>query len=150
MKPSSWDKQLGLASPLERAARQSNQTDNPSKNVVGAGCQSPHPRPPEGRGEVYLLTSSFIGRVTRPVVDNQHGFTARCTIRLSRTKPTSQKTAWYSTCSLWTGQRCSKLPLINIDLGIRNQTYFVIGANRSLSKSGALALRTSTGNFGPS
>ena len=35
MKPSSWDKQLGLASPLERAARQSNQTDNPSKNVVG-------------------------------------------------------------------------------------------------------------------
>src|SRR5258708_23854121 len=65
MKPSSWDKQLGLASPLERAARQSNQTDNPSKNVVGAGCQSPHPRPPEGRGEVYLLTSSFIGGVAR-------------------------------------------------------------------------------------
>src|SRR5260370_38178360 len=65
MKPSSWDKQLGLASPLERAAHQSNQTDNPSKNVVGAGCQSPDPRPPEGRGEVYLLTSSFIGRVTK-------------------------------------------------------------------------------------
>src|SRR5260370_1569935 len=60
MKPSSWDKQLGLASPLERAARQSNQTDNPSKNVVGAGCQSPHPRPPEGRGAGYLFTSSFI------------------------------------------------------------------------------------------
>ena len=35
MKPSSWDKQLGLALPLERAAGQSNQTNNPSKNEVG-------------------------------------------------------------------------------------------------------------------
>jgi hypothetical protein len=31
MKPSSWDQQLGLALPLERAARQSNQT----KDEVG-------------------------------------------------------------------------------------------------------------------
>jgi hypothetical protein len=35
MKPSSWDKQLGLASPLESAASQSGQTNNPSKNEVG-------------------------------------------------------------------------------------------------------------------
>src|SRR6266851_8431096 len=34
MKPSSWDKQLGLASPRERAASQSDQTNNPSKNEV--------------------------------------------------------------------------------------------------------------------
>ena len=30
MKPSSWDKQLGLVSPLESAAIQSGQTNNPS------------------------------------------------------------------------------------------------------------------------
>ena len=35
MKPLSWDKQLGLALPLERAAGQSNQTNNPSKHEVG-------------------------------------------------------------------------------------------------------------------
>jgi|GEM_PF-4920120 len=34
MKPSSWDKQLGLASPRERAASQSDQTNIPSKNKV--------------------------------------------------------------------------------------------------------------------
>jgi hypothetical protein len=34
MKPSSWDKQVGLASPRECAARQSDQTNNPSKDVV--------------------------------------------------------------------------------------------------------------------
>jgi hypothetical protein len=34
MKPSSWDKQLGLASPWESAASQSDQTNTPSKNEV--------------------------------------------------------------------------------------------------------------------
>jgi hypothetical protein len=34
MKPSSWDKQLGLVSPRERAASQSDQTNTPSKNKV--------------------------------------------------------------------------------------------------------------------
>jgi hypothetical protein len=34
MKPLSWEKQLGLASPLECAAIQSNQTNNPSNNEV--------------------------------------------------------------------------------------------------------------------
>jgi hypothetical protein len=32
MKPLSWDKQLGLASPLKSAAGQSNETKNPSKD----------------------------------------------------------------------------------------------------------------------
>jgi hypothetical protein len=34
MKPSSWDKQLGLALPRDSAASQSDQTNNPSKNEV--------------------------------------------------------------------------------------------------------------------
>jgi len=63
MKPLSWDKQLGLASPLECAAIQSNQINNPSKNevgsVVGAGCKSPHPHLPEGRGEAFFLDILF-------------------------------------------------------------------------------------------
>ena len=37
MKPLSWDKQLGLASPLESAAGQSDQTNNPSMDKVEAG-----------------------------------------------------------------------------------------------------------------
>ena len=34
MKPSSGDKQVGLASPQESAASQSEKTNNPSKDVV--------------------------------------------------------------------------------------------------------------------
>src|SRR5437879_2349221 len=67
MKPSSWDKPLGLASPRESAASQSDQTNNPSKNEVrnevGLDVSTPHPHLPEGRGEVFSLTSLFIGRV---------------------------------------------------------------------------------------
>src|SRR6266436_1659930 len=67
MKPLSWDKQLGLASPRESAASQSDQTNNPSKNEVrnevGLDVRSPHPHLPEGRGESFFLTSSLIGRV---------------------------------------------------------------------------------------
>ena len=63
MKPSSWDKQLGLALPQECAASQSDQTVNPSKNEVrnggGAGCKSPHPHLSEGRGEVFSLDILF-------------------------------------------------------------------------------------------
>jgi len=55
MKPSSWDKQLGLASPLESAASQSGQTNNPSKNEAGLDA-SHHTRIfPRGRGEVFFL-----------------------------------------------------------------------------------------------
>jgi hypothetical protein len=35
MKPSRWDKQLGLASPLDYTAIPSGQTNNPSKHEVG-------------------------------------------------------------------------------------------------------------------
>jgi hypothetical protein len=65
MKPSSWDKQLGLASPLECATAQSNQTNNPSKNEVGneVGLDvSHHTRIPQRGGEMlFSLTSFFIG-----------------------------------------------------------------------------------------
>jgi len=61
MKPLSWDKQLGLALPLERAAGQSNQTNNPSKNEVGLDV-SHHTRVFSRGGEkFFFLTSSFIG-----------------------------------------------------------------------------------------
>jgi len=61
MKPSSWDKQLGLASPREYAAGQSNQTNNPSKNEVGLDV-SHHTRIFSRGGEkLFLLTSFFIG-----------------------------------------------------------------------------------------
>jgi len=63
MKPSSWDKQLGLALLQEHAASQSNQTVNPSKNEVrnggGAGYKSPHPHLTEGRGESFFLDILF-------------------------------------------------------------------------------------------
>jgi hypothetical protein len=65
MKPSSWDKQLGLASPLESAASQSHQTNNPSKdevrNEVGLDV-SHHTRISQRGGEkLFSLTSFFIG-----------------------------------------------------------------------------------------
>jgi hypothetical protein len=61
MKPSSWDKQLGLASPLEHAASQSNQTNNPSKDEAGLDV-SHHTRAfPRGGEKFFFLTSSFIG-----------------------------------------------------------------------------------------
>ena len=65
MKPSSWDKQLGLALPLKSAASQSDQTNNPSKNEVRyeVGLDvNHHTRIPQRGGEKFFsLTSSFIG-----------------------------------------------------------------------------------------
>jgi hypothetical protein len=65
MKPSSWDKHLGLASPRESAASQSDQTNNPSKNEVrnGVGLDvSHHARISQrGGGKIFSLTSLFIG-----------------------------------------------------------------------------------------
>jgi hypothetical protein len=61
MKPSSWDKQLGLALPLERAAGQSNQTTNPSKNDVGLDVSHHNHVFPKGAEKSFFLTSSFIG-----------------------------------------------------------------------------------------
>ena len=67
MKPFSWDKQLGLASPLESAAGQSNQTNNPSMDKDEAGDEvgldvSHHTRIFLRGGEnLFFLTSSLIG-----------------------------------------------------------------------------------------
>jgi hypothetical protein len=69
MKPSSWDKQLGLASPRESAASQSDQTNNPSKNEVRneVGLDvSHHARISQRGGEkLFSLTSSFTARHSR-------------------------------------------------------------------------------------
>ena len=62
MKPSSWDKQLGLASPLKCAAIQSGQTNNPSRNETGLDASHHIHVSPEGRGKIFFLTSSLIGR----------------------------------------------------------------------------------------
>jgi hypothetical protein len=67
MKPSSWDKQLGLASPRESAAGQSNQTNNPSMDNDEVGDEvgldaSHHTRILLRGGEnLFFLTSSLIG-----------------------------------------------------------------------------------------
>ena len=69
MKPSSWDKQLGLALPRESAASQSDQTNNPSKDEVRdeVGLDvSHHARISQRGGEkLFFLTSSFIGCVLK-------------------------------------------------------------------------------------
>ena len=67
MKPLSWDKQLGLASPLKCAAIQSGQTNNPSMDKDEAGDKlglevSHHARISQRGGEIlFSLTSPFIG-----------------------------------------------------------------------------------------
>ena len=58
MKPSSWDKQRGLALPLERAAGQSNQTNNLSENVVGLDV-SHHTHVFRGAGRSFFLDILF-------------------------------------------------------------------------------------------
>jgi len=55
MKPFSWDKQLGLVLPLERAAGQSGQTNHPSKNEVGLDVSHHIHVSPEGRGKYFFL-----------------------------------------------------------------------------------------------
>src|SRR6266705_2774205 len=74
MKPSSWDKQLGLASPRENAASQSDQTNNPSKhevrNEVGLDV-SHHTRISQrGREKFFSLTSFF--RLCARICKNVH------------------------------------------------------------------------------
>jgi len=69
MKLSSWDKQLGLVSPRESAASQSDQTNNPSKNKVRneVGLDvSHHARISQRGGEMlFSLTSFFTARHSR-------------------------------------------------------------------------------------
>jgi hypothetical protein len=63
MKPSSWDTQLGWASPRKDAASQSDQANNPCKNDVRdeVGLDVSHyTRISQRGGEMlFFLTSSF-------------------------------------------------------------------------------------------
>jgi len=59
MKPFSWDKQLGLVLPLERAAGQSDETNHPSKNEVGLDVSHHIHVSPEGRGKYFFLDILF-------------------------------------------------------------------------------------------
>jgi hypothetical protein len=59
MKPLSWDKQLGLVSPLKSAAIQSGQTNHPSKNEVGLDVSHHIHLSPEGRGKYFFLDILF-------------------------------------------------------------------------------------------
>jgi hypothetical protein len=56
MKPSSGDKQVGLASPRESAASQSEKTNNPSKDVVRneVGLDVTTPASPGGAGRSFF------------------------------------------------------------------------------------------------
>ena len=71
MKPLSWDKQLGLRSPLESAASQSDETNHPSKNEVGLDVSHHTHVSPEGRGKYFFLDILFhrmsdIGMLRKP------------------------------------------------------------------------------------
>ena len=59
MKPLSWDKQLGLVSPLKHAASQSNETNHPSKNETGLDVSHHTHVSPEGRGKYCFLDILF-------------------------------------------------------------------------------------------
>jgi hypothetical protein len=62
MKPSNRESQLGLASPLNYAAIQSGKTKTPlRRRRSGQGLDASHNTFREGRGENFLLTSSFTG-----------------------------------------------------------------------------------------
>ncbi|MFZ0898125.1 MAG: hypothetical protein WAN21_02375 [Candidatus Sulfotelmatobacter sp.] len=59
MKPLSWDKQLGLVSPLESAASQSGQTNNPSRYETGLDASHHIHVSSEGRGKYFFLDILF-------------------------------------------------------------------------------------------
>jgi hypothetical protein len=59
MKPSSWDKQLEMVSPLKSAAIQSGQTNHPSKNEMGLDASHHIHLSPEGTGESFFLDILF-------------------------------------------------------------------------------------------
>ena len=73
MKPLSWDKRLGLASPLESAAGQSKQTNNPSMDKDEAGDKvgldvSHHTRISQRGGEnLFFLDILFYRMSVRTV-----------------------------------------------------------------------------------
>ena len=59
MKPSTWDRQLGMVSPLKSAAIQSGQTNDPSKNEVGLDVSHHIHLSLEGRGKYFFLDILF-------------------------------------------------------------------------------------------
>jgi hypothetical protein len=59
MKPVSWDKQLGLASPLEIAASQSGKIKSPSYKEAGLDVSHHALVSREGRGENVFLDIPF-------------------------------------------------------------------------------------------
>ena len=59
MKPSSWDKQLRLASPLEFAASQDGKNKNLSRNETGLDASHHIRFSPEGRGKNFFLDIPF-------------------------------------------------------------------------------------------
>ena len=67
MKPWSWDKQLGLVSPLKCAVIQSGQTNNPSMEKDEVGLDASHHTRIFLRGgeNLFSLTSSFTARHSR-------------------------------------------------------------------------------------
>src|ERR1035437_8317169 len=82
MKPLSWDKQLGLVSPLKHAASQSNETNNPSKNETGLDVSHHTHVSPEGRGK-YLFLDILFHRMSEMGIFRQLAKTAprrRCKI----------------------------------------------------------------------
>ncbi len=91
MKPLSWDKQLGLASPLKCAANQSGQTNNPSKdkNEVGLDVSHHIHLAPEGRGKYFFLDIPSHRMSEMPLI----------TVWLILTTPLSPGKAFSSTCS---------------------------------------------------
>jgi hypothetical protein len=74
MKPSSWDKQLGMVSPLKSAAIQSGQTNHPSKNEVGLDVSHHIHLSPEGKGKYFFLDILF-HRVSVMAILRQRGKT---------------------------------------------------------------------------
>jgi hypothetical protein len=53
MKPSSWDEELGMLSPLKSAAIQSGQTKHPSKKEVGLDVSHYIHLSLEGKGKFF-------------------------------------------------------------------------------------------------
>jgi hypothetical protein len=97
MKPLSWDKQLGLALPLESAAGQSNQTNNPSMDKDEAGDEvgldaSHHTRIfPRGGENLFFLTSS-LQELGQQLLSNQQPGLAKFLAPV--TPPLAQSTAF--------------------------------------------------------
>jgi len=127
MKPSSWDKQLGLASPLKCAAIQSGQTNNPSRNETGLDASHHIHVSPEGRGKIFFLTSSLIGRLGDPF----QAVTNWSTFQLTECE--------FCTGCCESGVEDSRLRLCSIGSGGKSCLSGSWGAIR-ISKSGMAAL----------